>query len=227
MSADFNPLDTRGRAKVLGIIQQLADFGMSPEEIQNAFQSAQTAGRGALQDYYNTAGLAIGQQFQPTFQGARDFLGANPLLADSGYANRLNRQILTALGGRLTSDYGQAASNMAGQNVDFYRNLFNQRFNQRGQLAGQAYQTLTGLPKKPSTGSQIAGFGGRVLGTGLGLLAGGPAGAAIGSQLDGQLAGPRPGAASTDFYQINGGMTNPYYDQFKSNPKYYNWNPVP
>lgn len=170
MAADFNPLDTKGRAKVLAIVQQLSDLGMSMEDIQNAFQSAQTAGRGALQDYYNTAGLAIGQQFQPTFQGARDFLGANPLLADSGYANRLNRQILTDLGGRLTSDYGQQAANMAGQNVDFYRNLFNQRFGQRGQLASQAYQTMTGLPKKPTFGEQALNFAGQAIGTGAGVL---------------------------------------------------------
>lgn len=206
MSADFNPLDTRGRAKVLAIIQQLSDFGLSPEEIQNAFQSTQNAGRGALQDYYNTAGLAIGQQFQPTFQGARDFLGANPLLADSGYANRLNRQILTDLGGRLTSDYGQHAADMAGQNVDFYRNLFNQRFNQRGQLAGQAYQTITGLPKKPTTGDRLAQFGGQLLGTGAGIL---------------MSRSPQQQTYSPPYGQGSVSYGNPRYNQYQPYPGQY------
>lgn len=155
IAADFNPLDTRSRQKVIDAIRQLSDFGLSEDDILGSYGKAQGLGRAGLRDYFDTAGLAIGRQMEPTFQAGTNFLGSNPLLADSGYSNRLQRQIMTDLAGRLSSDFGQEASRVASGNLDWLKNLYGQRFQNRANLAQSAYGTFTGLPKKPTVGSQI------------------------------------------------------------------------
>lgn len=174
ISADFNPLDTSQRGKVLAIIQQLADAGLSDTDIMKYFGQSQALGRQSLSDYLTTAGTAISRQFQPQIDQTRDFLGANPLLADSGYSNRLGRQILTDLAERTSQDYNREAANLSGQNMDFYRNLVGQRAGLRSGLASNAYQTFTGLPRKKKFGEQALSFLGQVGGSLLGGAVGGP-----------------------------------------------------
>jgi hypothetical protein len=160
------------------MIQQLADAGLSDAEIAGYFQQAQGLGRQSLSDYFNQAGTAIGAQFEPQFESARNTLGASPLLADSGYANRLNRQILTDLGARLSSDYGARAADESSRNLGFYRDLVGQRTGLRSGLASQAYQTFTGLPHKKKIGEQLLEAGGSLLGGAIGAYAGRPPGVA-------------------------------------------------
>jgi hypothetical protein len=181
MAADFNPLDTSQRNKVLAMIQQLADAGLSDQEILGYFQQAQGLGQKGLADYFNQAGAAIGAQFEPQFETARNTLGASPLLADSGYANRLNRQLLTDLGTRLSGDYASHAAEEASRNLGFYRSLVGERTGLRSGLANQAYQTFTGLPKKKKIGQQLLEAGTNIAGSAVGALAGGPAGAVAGA----------------------------------------------
>ena len=181
MSADFNPLDTSQRQKVLDIVNQLANAGLSDADIQRYFQGAESQGQQALQQYYNSAGLALGQQFSPQFEQAQNRLGASPLLANSGYANRLNAQLQSDLYARLAGQYGGAASNMAEQNVGFLRNLYGQKIGQRGALLGAAYQTMTTRPKRQRWYQQAISAGGQLLGAGVGALSGrGGGGAAQG-----------------------------------------------
>lgn len=177
MAADFNPLDTSQRQKVLQIIQQLADAGLSDADIMNYFGQAQTLGKQSLGDYLSTAGTAISRQFQPQIDQTRDFLGANPLLADSGYSNRLGRQILTDLAERTSQDYNREAANLSGQNMDFYRNLVGQRVGLKSGLAGNAYQTMVASPKKKKIGQQLLDIGTQLAGSAIGAAVGSPGGA--------------------------------------------------
>jgi hypothetical protein len=176
-------LDTSNRAKLAQTIQSLADAGLSDSDILNYFNQAQGLGRQSLQDYFNVAGTNIAHQFSPQFEQARNTLGSNPLLADSGYANRLNRQLLGDLYSRMAGDYGQRASDQSGANLGFYRDLVGQRAGLRSNLAQQAY--------------------GAIQKTGIGALVGGPAGAAAGGSIGGSLGGPMPttGYGQMDQYQ--------------------------
>jgi hypothetical protein len=159
-------LDTSNRAKLAQTIQSLADAGLSDSDIMNYFNKAQGLGRQSLQDYYNVAGTNIAQQFSPQFEQARNTLGANPLLADSGYANRLNRQLLGDLYSRMAGDYGQRASDQSAGNIDFYKNLIGQRAQLRGNLTQTAYQ---GIKKKVNPWGPIAG---QAIGTAAGAILG-------------------------------------------------------
>lgn len=172
MAADFNPLDTTQRQKVLNVIGQLADAGLSEADIMRYFGITRDLGRQDLQNYFNAAQDQIGLSYQPELMNARNTLGANPLLADSGYANRLNRQLLTDIAARMSADYGSAASAQAQRNTDYLRDLYGQRIGYKTGLGSQAYQTMTGLPKKPSTGQQIASAGLQLVGAGAGAFLG-------------------------------------------------------
>src|SRR5690349_10640267 len=71
ISADFSPLDTTQRQKVLSIIDQLSNAGLSEGDIQRYFQQASTLGQQNLQQGFNAAALSLGQQFTPQFQAAQ------------------------------------------------------------------------------------------------------------------------------------------------------------
>lgn len=181
MSADFNPLDSTQRAKILGIIDQLSNAGLSEGDIQRYFQNASTLGQQNLQQGFNAAALSLGQQFTPQFQRAQARLGANPLLADSGYANQLNSQLQSDLYARLAGNYGQQASDMANRNLGFLQDLYGRRIAGRQALIGAGYQTMTGLPRRKNTWQQIAGAGAQIAGAAAGaFLPGGGGGGAGG-----------------------------------------------
>lgn len=130
------------------------------------FAMIQGAGRNALQQNFDAAQQRIGAQFSPAMRTASARLGGNPLLADSGYANRLNRQLQTAAFGDLSNAYEQAAAENANQQMSALERLLQARF-------GGTQQLLGGAQKKQSAGSQLAGFGGQLLGAGLGGWASG------------------------------------------------------
>lgn len=212
MAADFNPLDTRGRAKVLAGIQQLKDAGLSPAEIEAMFARFQERGGQALRDYTNQAGLAISQQFQPQIEANRNFLGANPLYADSGVANSLNRRLFSDIGSRLAGDYGQHAFDIASQNLGAYQGLYGQRAGLGTQLAGEGYNSIFHSPKRPTTGQQIgqglATLGGAALGTflpgrGIGTSAAGDTGGG------GSVLGRAPFNPSASLYGAQSGPYSP------------------
>src|SRR3990167_4589988 len=120
--------------------QQMRGYG--DEALQRAFSAAQTR---------------IGQQFTPAMRMAQARLGGSPLLADSGYANRLNRQLQGAAFGDLSSAYGDAAAQNAQSQLQEYQQLLNARMG----LAGNMYG---GIQKK-----QKANFG-SVLGSAAGSV---------------------------------------------------------
>lgn len=184
MAYDVPTLDTSTREKLLNTVRGLQDAGYSMDDIMRYFQTTQAAGRSSLNDYFRSAGDAIALRYVPQFDQARDTLGASPLLADSGYANRLNRQILTDLGSRMSADFGERAANQAASGTDYLRDLLSRRAQYAADLARQGY---AGVQKKQknSWAAPLAQIGGTVAGA----LIGGPPGAAIGSSLGGSFAG--------------------------------------
>src|SRR6267142_5334347 len=97
MPADFGPLNVHDTQQVYDQIRALSDLGLSQNDIYNFLAQSKAQGRSALDEYMNAAGMNIAQSFQPQFDQARSYLGANPLLADSGNANLLDRLVLTDL----------------------------------------------------------------------------------------------------------------------------------
>lgn len=187
MAYDFGPLNTHDTQRVQDTVLALANLGLSQSDIASLLGQSQVLGRSALEDYMNAAGMQIGQSFQPQFDQARNFLGANPLLADSGYANRLNRQLLTDLAARESGAFNDAAAQQAQNQVNYLQSLQGQRIGLRQNLAGQAYNTIMNPPKKQSTKDKIIGAGAQVAGAVGGALLGGPPGAAAGYQAGGAL----------------------------------------
>lgn len=185
MAIDYGWMDSSHRQKVLDMAQQLADLGLSENDIAGYYQRAQTLGQRNLQDYYNQAAQRIAQQFQPQMQQARDFLGNQPLLADSGYANRLNRQLMGDLYARLSGDYGQAASNQASQNLSYLQNLTGQRIANRQAMLGQAWNTIMNPRQKQGGGTW--GNIGRLAGAAVGTFIAPGAGTMAGYQMGGSL----------------------------------------
>jgi len=184
MAYEAPTLDTSSRQKLAQTIQALTDAGLSMDEIMSYFNSAQTAGRQSLQDYYNVAGTNIGLQFEPQMEQARDFLGANPILADSGYSNRLNRQLQTDLYSRIAGDFGQRAAEESGRNTELLRSLYGRRAALRSGLTTQGYGNVQ---KKQKTGEKILAAGAQIGGAALGGYLGKPSQAAQGTPQSSQL----------------------------------------
>lgn len=190
MATDWGPLDEKAQQRILDIA---AKFQIPISQVMDAYRTAQGAGAGTLQQYYNAAGTAIGEQFQPQFTQARNFLGAQPLLADSGYANRLNRQLLGDIYARMSTGYGQAAAEQSSRMDQLLSQLLAQRQGYNANLLGQGYGMVINPPKKKKFD-----WGG-MIGTGLGAVGGavfgGPAGAAAGANIGGGM-----GSYASDAY---------------------------
>lgn len=159
MAWEAPTFDTSTRNKLMG---QLDQFYNIPQ-YQRMLQSA---GDQALQRSFGAAQANIGAQFSPVQRMATARLAGSPLLADSGYANRLNRQIQTSAFGDLSRAYGDAAAQNAQSQLGALERLIQARFGATNQMFG-------GAQKKQSTGSQLAGLGGQLLGAGLGGWASG------------------------------------------------------
>ena len=152
--------DTSTRRKLMGLSGQFAP------DIDPYYARLRQEGQRALQQSFGAAQQDIGQQFSPLFRMAQSRLGGQPLLADSGYANRLNRQLQQGAFGQLSNAYGQAAAGQAQNQLGALERLIQMR------LGGQQdiLATLMGQArKKPGFGD----YAGQVLGTGLGAWAGG------------------------------------------------------
>jgi hypothetical protein len=185
MPAAFGPLNAHDTQRVYDQINALSGLGLSDADILKYLSESRTLGRSALDDYMNAAGMSIAQSFQPQFDTARNTLGANPLLADSGYANRLNRQLLTDLASRESGAFNNAAADFARGDVGYLQGLRGQQVGLRSNLANQAYNTILNPPQQPSTMDKILGAAGQVGGAVLGGAFGGPVGAADGSRVGG------------------------------------------
>lgn len=209
MPADFGPLSAKQSKRVYDQINVLSDLGLSQNDIMGLLGQSRTLGRSALDDYMNAAGMNIAQSFQPQFEQGRNFLGANPLLADSGYANRLNRQLLTDLASRESGAFNDAAAQQAQNQVGYFQGLEGSRIGARQGLANQAYDTILNPKQKQSTGQKIRGAVGQGIGAIGGAILGGPAGAAAGFQAHSALGGGLGGGGQSGYSQsgIQGGYS--------------------
>jgi len=129
------------------------------------FNQLQGQGNIALQRAFDAAQQRIGQQFTPAFRMAQQRLGGSPLLADSGYANRLNRQLQQSAYGDLSNQYGQAAAQQAQLSQSQLAQLIQQKLGARNDylMAG-----MQGATKKKGFGSYLGGAIGSVGGALLG-----------------------------------------------------------
>lgn len=162
MAYDLFLPDTSTRKKLLGITES---FLPSMEQLNAYQQAARQQQLAALQQQFGAAQQSIGAQFTPAMRLAQARLGSNPLLADSGYANRLNRQLQQSAFGSLSNAYGQYAGEGANQLSQFYQNLLNQRMGARENYLSSLLGTAQ---KKKSFGDYLGG----IVGTGVGAYAG-------------------------------------------------------
>jgi len=167
MAFDVPTLDTSSRNKLMA---QADQFSMSDADIMKYLGMIRGEGQKSLQGAFGAAQANIGAQFSPAMRMAQSRLGGAGPLADSGYANRLNRQMQTAAFGDLSRAYGDAAAQQGQSEMGALQNLINQRIGQRNDFLQAG---LGGVKKK-------ANFGDYAMGT-LGAL-GGAAGAYFGSK---------------------------------------------
>jgi hypothetical protein len=163
MAWDVPTFDTSTRRKIIG---QAGQFALSDADIQRYLQMIHAQGQQSLQGAFGAAQANIGSQFTPAFRMAQNRLGGAGALADSGYANRLNRQLQTSAYGDLSRAYGNAAAQQGQTEVSALQNLINQRLGQQNQYIQAA---IAGTQKKRKTGDYLAG----IAGAGLGAFAGG------------------------------------------------------
>ncbi len=145
-------------------MQQL--MGAFGPDIDAEYAKIKGAGDEALRRSFGAAQADIGSQFTGAMRGAQGFLGGHPLLADSGYANRLNRQIQTSAYGDLSRAYGGAAAQQAQAQQSALERLIQTKLGGRQDLL---MQLMGGAKKKAGFGD----YAGQLLGTGLGAWAGG------------------------------------------------------
>lgn len=153
---------SRDQMKLLGVANTLAP---SNQEILNYLAMLRSQGQASLGQNFGAAQQSIGAQFTPAMRMAQARLGANPLLGDSGYANRLNRQLQQAAFSDLSNQYGQAAARQSESEGSALQNLINQRLAYRNQFLQGAYGSAQ---KKRGTGSYL----GQIAGAGLGAVLG-------------------------------------------------------
>jgi len=152
--------DTSTRQKIQNTLS-----GFSPD-ITPYYQQIQGAGDAALQKAFGAAQQKIGAQFSPMFRLAQARLGANPLLADSGYANRLNRQLQSEAFGQLSGAYGEAAANQAQSQQGALERLIQAKLGMQGNIL----QSILGTAQKKKN---FGDYAGAAIGTGLGAYLGG------------------------------------------------------
>ena len=171
MAYEAPTLDTSTRQKLLGMLDTFYN-------VPQNFAMIQGAGQNALRQNFDAAQERIGAQFAPVQRMATARLAGSPLLADSGYANRLNRQIQTSAFGDLSRAYGQSSADNANSQLSALERLLQARFQGTQQLLGGVQEK-----KKGSAWGTV----GSVVGAGAGALIGGPAGAYAGYQAGSQF----------------------------------------
>lgn len=151
--------DTSTRNKLMQLSQSFAP------NIDPYYARLQQEGQRALQQSFGAAQQNIGAQFTPAMRGAQSFLGGRPLLADSGYANRLNRQLQAGAFGQLSNAYGDAAARQSESQLSALERLIQMRLGGQQDILAALLGTAQ---KKRSLGDTLGG----VVGTGLGILGG-------------------------------------------------------
>ena len=154
MAYETPTFDTSQRNKMM---QQLDQFYNIPQYQQ----MLQSQGNQALQRNFGAAQDRIGAQFGPVQRMATARLAGSPLLADSGYANRLNRQIQTSAFGDLSRAYGDASAENANSQMGALERLIQARFGATNQMFGNAQRKQSPWDKAlqfaGQTGGSIAG----------------------------------------------------------------------
>ena len=170
--------DTSTRNKLMGVASSFAP------DIDPYYQMLQREGQNSLRQSFGAAQQDIGQQFTPAFRQAQSFLGGRGLLADSGYANRLNRQLQQGAFGELSNRYGQAAADQSKNQLSALERLIQMR------LGGQQdiLASLLGSAQKKKT---FGDYAGGIAGAGLGFALGGPLGAGMGYSAGNSIGGGR------------------------------------
>lgn len=123
-------------------------------------------GQRSLQQNFGAAQQRIGAQFSPLMRMAQSRLGGSPLLADSGYSNRLNRQLQQGAFGQLSDAYGEAAAGQSRDQLSALERLIQTRIGSRQDILAQI---MGSAQKKKNFGD----YAGAAIGTGLGAWAGG------------------------------------------------------
>ena len=160
MGYSYNLPDTSTRQKMLELSQS-----MSPD-YNPYYDQYKREGQQSLRQNFNAAQQSIGAQFTPLMRMAQSRLGGSPLLADSGYSNRLNRQLQQGAFGQLSNAYGEAAGRQSENQLSALERMIQQRLGSQGDFMNSLYSS----GQKPKT---FGDYAGGVLGTGLGAWAGG------------------------------------------------------
>lgn len=160
MGYSYNLPDTSTRQKLMQASQS-----MSPD-FNPYYDQYKQEGAASLRGAFGLANQQVAQQFSPIFRQAQSRLGGSPLLADSGYANRLNRQLQSGAMNELSNRYGQAAQGQSENQLSALERLIQMRLGSQGDIMAK----LLGTAQKKTT---FGDYAGGVLGTGLGGWAGG------------------------------------------------------
>jgi hypothetical protein len=148
-------------------------------ETTRPYQQYLEQAQAALPRMYEPAFRSVSNQFRPEFARARSYLAGNPAVANSGLANRLNRQLhMSAIGG-LQDQIGQTTAGAYGGGLDLLSQLIRRR------MEAQQQERL----QKKQQGGIGGGLGGLV-GGGLGMI-GGPVLGAVGQKIGSKI---NPGA---------------------------------
>lgn len=159
MAYTYNLPDTSTRQKLMGLSQSLApDFNPYYDQYKRE-------GAASLRGAFGLANQQVAQQFSPIFRQAQSRLGGSPLLADSGYANRLNRQLQSGAMNELSNRYGMAAQGQSENQLSALERLIQQRLGSQQDIIG----ALLGTAQKKKT---FGDYAGGLVGSGLGILGG-------------------------------------------------------
>lgn len=152
--------DTSTRQKLLQLSQSFAP------DIDPYYSRYKAESANALRQNFGLANQQVAQQFSPVFRMAQSRLGGSPLLADSGYANRLNRQLQAGSFGQLANLQGEAAGRASENQLSALERLIQMRLGSQQDILAQ----LMGTAQKKKT---VGDYAGGLIGTGLGAWAGG------------------------------------------------------
>lgn len=145
------------------------------QQVSAPYQQYLQQGQAAIPKLYQPAYGAISQQFAPAMQGARNYLAANPALANSGVANSLNRRLLQGAYGQLGQAMTGASAGVQQGGLDLLSQLIQRRVQNQ-------YDIQAAKRQKRGIGSTIGGAIGGVAGA-FGGPALGAAGAKLGSRM--------------------------------------------
>ena len=129
------------------------------ESVANPAAQYQARAEQLAPKLYAPAYRAISQQFTPQFAQARNYLSANPAVANSGIPSRLNRTLMQGAYGALGQSLGQTSAGLAQGSLDFFGDLIRRRIEARNEEQ-----------KRKRSFAQQAG---QVVGAGVSLAAGG------------------------------------------------------